>query len=48
MDNKGRERGRHLRFGIKVVHSRDFGGMESRITWEGELGRPGNSLDRKV
>lgn len=40
-------RKRKLTLGIEMVQSRDLEGMESRITWEGELTRSGKSLDRE-
>lgn len=43
MDNVGGE-GAELTLGIEIVQLRDLEGMESRITWEGELMRFGNSL----
>lgn len=47
MHNEKWEEEGELTFGIEMVQSRDLKGMESRITWEGELMRLGNSLHRE-
>ena len=44
---KGGGRCAELTLGTEVVQSRDLKGMESRITWEGELTRFGNSPERE-
>lgn len=48
MDNEW-EKGerKELTLGIEIVQSRNLEGMESRITWEGELTKFGNSVAKE-
>lgn len=38
---------KELTLGIEIVQSRNLEGMESRITWEGELTKFGNSVAKE-